>query len=117
MKFFIRAVTVSAFLALAGGFTVAAQAAEALNSAKASCQIGEQINGYLGQVPGGHATAAAVAEMNQINVRRRAVYASRARSNNQPLDVFARLTGERQVVKADDAGECYLDDGGWRRPR
>jgi len=117
MKHFLQAVTVSAFLALASTFAATgAYAAQALNTAKATCDIGEQINGYLGRVPGGHASTAAVAEMNEINVRRRAVYAARARSNNQPLDVFARLTGERQVAKANDEGQCYLDDGGWKRP-
>lgn len=86
----------------------------ALDAAKAACDIGERIDGYLGETPGGHASAEAVAEMNEVNIRRRAVYAERARANDQPLNVFARLTGERQVVKAADAGECYMDDGGWK---
>ncbi|MGD2132939.1 MAG: YdbL family protein [Maricaulaceae bacterium] len=93
-----------------------AWAAEALDGARASCEIGEQIDGYLGVVAGAAPSAQAIAEMQEINVRRRAVYARVARENGQPLDVVARLTGERQVVKAQDEGECYKDDGGWKQP-
>jgi len=107
-----------AFAALALMLSAApAFAGPALDAAKAACQVGEQIDGYLGEVPGGNASAQAVAEMNEINVRRRAVYARYAEQNQQPLDVFARLTGERQVAKAAESGECYKDDGGWKTRR
>lgn len=95
--------------------SVPAFAGQALDTARANCQIGEQIDGYLGVVPGATPSVVAVAEMEEINVRRRAVYAQVARENGQPLDLVARLTGERQVDKASDAGECYEDDGGWKR--
>ncbi len=91
-----------------------AAAGPALDQAKASCQIGEAIDGYLAEVPGASPSAQAVAEMQEVNNGRRAVYQSTSRENNVPLDTVARLTGERQVGRAASANECYRDDGGWK---
>jgi uncharacterized protein YdbL (DUF1318 family) len=85
-----------------------------LDAAKSACEIGETIDGYLATVPGRSPSATAQAEMNEVNNGRRAVYQQLARDNSQPLDVVARLTGERQVAKAAGEGQCFRDDGGWK---
>lgn len=95
-------------------WTLPAQAGPALDAAKAACQIGEAIDGYLEQVPGASAPADAVAEMQEVNNGRRAVYQNTARENGVDLATVARLTGERQTQRAANAGECYRDDGGWK---
>ena len=93
--------------------TAPALAGPALDAAKASCQIGETIDGYLEVVPGASPSAQARAEMDDINNRRRAVYQATARDNNVDLSAVAMLTGERQVKKAADAKECFRDLDGW----
>jgi uncharacterized protein YdbL (DUF1318 family) len=106
---------------LAAAFAAAAVAAipavagPALDQARASCQIGETISGYLGAVPGASPSAQALAEMEETNNGRRAVYMATARENGVDLNDVARLTGERQVQKAAGAGECFQDDGGWKQ--
>jgi len=97
--------------ALAG---LPAFAGAALDAAKASCEIGESIGGYLEAVPGAEPSAQALAEMAETNNGRRAVYVSTARNNGVELSTVERLTGERQVVKAANAHECFRDDGGWK---
>jgi uncharacterized protein YdbL (DUF1318 family) len=104
----------AAALAAAGLAAVPALAGPALDAAKAACEVGETIDGYLAVVPGRSPSATAQAEMNEINNGRRAVYQQVARDNSQPLDIVARLTGERQVATAASNGQCFRDDGGWK---
>jgi hypothetical protein len=93
---------------------VPAFAGPALDAGKAACQVGETIDGYLAAVPGARPSATALAEMEEVNNGRRAVYQQSARTNGVPLETVARLTGERQVARAADANECFRDDGGWK---
>lgn len=99
------AAALAAFPALAG---------PALDAARASCQIGETIDGYLEAVPGARPPAQASAEMQEVNNGRRAVYQNTARQNSVDLAVVARLTGERQIAAAASKRECFRDDGGWK---
>jgi uncharacterized protein YdbL (DUF1318 family) len=101
------AAALAAFPALAGPM---------LDAARASCQIGETVEGYLAVVTGAHPSAQALAEMEEINNGRRAVYQNTARQNSVDLAVVAQLTGEKQVEKARAAGECFRDAGGWKMP-
>jgi uncharacterized protein YdbL (DUF1318 family) len=103
-----------AALAAAALTAVPAFAGPALNAAKSACEIGETIEGYLAVVPGKSPSATALAEMSEVNNGRRAVYQTVARENSQPLDIVARLTGERQVARAAGDGHCFRDDGGWK---
>ncbi len=106
-------------IALAAALTIAAaspawgQAAiDVVRSAKETCAIGEQIDGFLGVVDESAATDAIRDAMDEINLRRRARYAELAREQGVSLDVVARLAGERVVELAAESGHCFLDDSG-----
>ena len=101
-----------AFAAIVNAQSTAA-ATDVVREAKADCTLGEQIDGYLGDVSGG-ASAAVRAAMDEVNIRRRAVYRDLAEREGVALDVIARLAGERQVRNTPE-GQCFLDDSGqWK---
>ena len=75
-------------------------------------KIGEQENGYLGFVR--PATAAQIELqrlINEVNVRRRAVYTRVATETNDTIERVAKLQGYRQISKSAN-GEFYKDTAG-----
>lgn len=102
-----------ATLALASLATPAlAQRDPAYAAARAAGQVGEKIDGYLGVVSGG--TPALQAVVNDINIKRRALYAQRAQAANATLDEYA-LTAGCQAIMATKPGEKYqAPDGSWQ---
>jgi hypothetical protein len=99
---------------VAGAPALAAGKAE-VDAAIAQCAVGETISGYLAVVAGKEVSADVRAAMEEINIRRRAVYAELARRQNVQIDVVARLTGEKQIGAA-APGACVFDDAGaWRQ--
>jgi hypothetical protein len=103
-----------AAVAAAALAAVPALAGPALDAARASCEIGETETGYLEVVAGKSPSAQARAEMAEVNNGRRAVYQNTARQNSVEINVVAALTAEKQLEKAQAAGECYRDEGGWK---
>ena len=103
----------AATLALAGLATPAlAQRDPAYAAARASGKVGEKIDGYLGIVGGGDAALQAI--VNDINIKRRAVYSDKAKANNATLDEYA-LTAGCQAILATRPGEKYqAPDGSWQ---
>jgi uncharacterized protein len=104
---------IAAGLALAGLATPAlAQRDPAYASARAAGQVGERVDGYLGVV--GTASPAVQAIVNDINIKRRALYAERAKAANATLDEYA-LTAGCQAILATKPGEKYqAPDGSWQ---
>lgn len=110
-------------LALAAAFAFAAvspavgqEAIDTVRAAKADCEIGEQIDGFLGVVDDNAISASVQDAMDEINLLRRARYAELASEQGVSLEVVARLAGERLVERAAEAGQCALDDSGaWVR--
>lgn len=104
---------IAASLALAGLATPAlAQRDPAYAAARAAGQVGEKIDGYLGIV--GAATPALQAVVNDINIKRRALYSQRAQAANATLDEYA-LTAGCQAILATKPGEKYqAPDGSWQ---
>jgi len=89
-----------------------AQRDPAYAAARAAGQVGEKIDGYLGIVSG--ATPALQAIVNDINIKRRAVYSDKAKANNATLDEYA-LTAGCQAILATRPGEKYqAPDGSWQ---
>lgn len=89
-----------------------AQRDPAYAAARAAGQVGEKIDGYLGVVGGGNAALQAV--VNDINIKRRALYASKAQAANATLDEYA-LTAGCQAIMATKPGEKYqAPDGSWQ---
>ncbi len=85
------------------------QASAALGQAKASGQIGEKPNGYLGVIaPGGQ--AAEIARL--INEARRVEYQQVAKKNAIPLGDVEALAGKKTIDKT-PAGQFIQSGGQW----
>ena len=108
---------IAATLAVAGlaiGYATPAfaQRDPAYAAARAAGQVGEKIDGYLGIVSGGSAALQAV--VNDINIKRRALYSQKAQAANATLDEYA-LTAGCQAIMATRPGEKYqAPDGSWQ---
>lgn len=100
-------------LAIAGlAVPALAQRDPAYAAARAAGKVGEKIDGYLGIV--GSADAALQAIVNDINIKRRAVYSEKAKAANATIDEYA-LTAGCQAIMATAPGEKYqAPDGSWQ---
>ncbi|MBX7481010.1 YdbL family protein [Qipengyuania qiaonensis] len=97
-----------------GGFAAPAfaQRDPAYAAARSAGEIGEKMDGYIGIV--GAETPALRKIVNDINIKRRAVYSERAKANNATLEEYA-LTAGCQAISATKAGEKYqAPDGSWQ---
>ena len=89
-----------------------AQRDPAYAAARAAGTVGEKIDGYLGVVGAG--TPALQAVVNDINIKRRALYSQKAQAANATLDEYA-LTAGCQAILATKPGEKYqAPDGSWQ---
>ncbi|WP_340587991.1 YdbL family protein [Erythrobacter alti] len=98
--------------ALAVGLVAApalAQRDPAYAAARANGQVGEKMDGYLGIV--GAATPELQRVVDDINIRRRAVYAERAQAENATLEEYAFTAGCLAISRT-TAGEMYQAPGG-----
>ena len=108
----IAATLAVAGAALAFATPALAQRDPAYAAARAAGQVGEKIDGYLGVVGAG--TPALQAIVNDINIKRRALYAQKAKAANATLDEYA-LTAGCQAILATAPGEKYqAPDGSWQ---
>jgi len=84
----------------------------AYEAARAAGQVGEKMDGYLGVVGASNAQVQQI--VADINIKRRAVYAERARAANATLEEYA-LTAGCQAIAATRPGEKYqAPDGSWQ---
>lgn len=88
---------------------VLAQRDPAYAAARAAGQIGEKMDGYIGIV--GAETAELRRLVNDINIKRRAVYAEQAQQNNVTLEEYALTSGCQLILKT-VPGEKYQAPGG-----
>ncbi len=89
-----------------------AQRDPAYAAARAAGKIGEQPDGYLGIV--GPADKALQDLVNDINIKRRAIYTEKAKENNATLEAYA-LTAGCQAIARTVPGEKYMaPDGSWQ---
>ena len=88
-----------------------AQRDPAYAAARSAGQVGEKMDGYLGIV--GASTPELQRLVNDINIKRRAVYAERAKATNATLEEYA-LTAGCQAILATSPGEKYqAPSGSW----
>ena len=81
-------------------------------SAKAAGLVGERVDGYIGIV--GAATPELQRIVDDINIKRRAVFAKKAQENNATLEQYA-LTVGCQTISRTKPGEKYqAPDGTWK---
>lgn len=110
-----RAVLSTAAIVVALGGVAApafAQRDPAYAAARQSGQVGEKMDGYLGIV--GAETPELRRIVNDINIKRRAVYSERAQATNATIEEYA-LTAGCQAIMATKPGEKYqAPDGSWQ---
>lgn len=94
-----------------GAFAGPAQAQRdpAYAAARSAGQIGEKMDGYLGIV--GAETPELRRLVNDINIKRRAVYAQKSQEEQVTLDEYALATGCQLILKT-VPGEKYQAPGG-----
>ncbi|TRD12404.1 DUF1318 domain-containing protein [Erythrobacter insulae] len=98
--------------AIATALPAQAQRDPAYAAARASGQIGEKPDGYLGIV--GDATPQLRDLVNDINIKRRAVYSRKSQENKATLEAYA-LTAGCQAIARTAPGEKYqAPDGTWQ---
>ncbi|KWV93211.1 YdbL family protein [Erythrobacter sp. YT30] len=107
-------------LALAAGaaaitaFAVPANAQRdpAYAAARSSGQIGEQVDGYLGIV--GSPTPALQRLVDDINIKRRAVYARKAQENSATLEEYALTAGCQAIMRTVPGEKYQAPDRTWK---
>lgn len=99
------------FAALALAAPALAQGA-AVTAALDAGTVGERADGYLGIA--GSVSADVRAQVDQINIKRRALYTQRAAERGVSVEEIAAATG-CQTLKRVSPGRAYsLDGGSWR---
>ena len=103
----------AAALALAGVAVPAfAQRDPAYDAARAQGQVGEKMDGYLGIV--GSADAALRRLVDDINIKRRAVYAEKAKAANATLEEYAFTAGCLAIARTAPGEKYQAPDGSWQ---
>lgn len=88
----------------------AALAQGAVRAALSAGQVGEKADGYLGVR--GTVGADVRAEVEQINIKRRALYTERAQARGVAVEAIAAATA-CQALQRVGVGEAYNTGGGW----
>lgn len=98
-----------AVLALTGAGAAWAQRDPAYAAARAQGQVGEKMDGYLGFVTPPNPALRAMVE--DLNIKRRAVYSEKARAANATVEEYAFTSGCRLIAQT-LPGEKYEAPGG-----
>lgn len=95
----------------------AAQAQDLVDGLRAAKLAGEQADGYLGVPPGAAVTPQVRAQIDQINIQRRASYTNIASKDPQAtVTTVAEGTGCKLLSMKVDPGEWYrTETGQWRQ--
>jgi len=97
-------------LALLAWGGVAMAQGGAVSAAIAAGQVGERADGYLGVR--GSVSGEVRAEVEQINIKRRALYTSRAQERGVAVEAIAAATA-CQALQRVGVGQAYNLGGGW----
>ena len=89
-----------------------AQRDPAYEKARASGQIGEKTDGYLGIVGAGSSELRSM--VDDINIRRRAVYADKAKAANATLQEYAFTAGCLAIARTDVGEKYQAPSGEWK---
>lgn len=89
-----------------------AQRDPAYDAARSAGQVGEKMDGYLGVA--GASTPGLQQIVNDINIKRRAVYADRARAANATLEEYALTAGCLAIARTAQGEKYQAPDGSWQ---
>ncbi|MBA4161274.1 MAG: DUF1318 domain-containing protein [Novosphingobium sp.] len=87
-------------------------ASPVLAAARASGEVGEKTDGYLGfpGTPSAEVRRAA----DELNIKRRAYYAERAAAQNTTVEAYALTMGCQLIAKTKPGEKYQAPDGSWR---
>jgi uncharacterized protein len=102
----------AAVLILAGAGAAQAQRDPAYAAARAAGQVGEKMDGYLGFVTPPSASLRALVE--DLNIKRRALYSERAQAANATVEEFAFTSGCRLIAQTAPGEKYEAPDGSWQ---
>lgn len=80
-------------------------------AARSQGQVGEKMDGYLGIV--GESTSALRKMVDDINIKRKAVYANKAKQQRATVEEYAFTSG-CMLIKQTKPGEKYQSPSGWK---
>ena len=89
-----------------------AQRDPAYEAARATGQVGEKMDGYLGIV--GSADAALRRLVDDLNIKRRAVFADKAKAANATLEEYAFTAGCVAIARTAPGEKYQAPDGSWQ---
>jgi uncharacterized protein YdbL (DUF1318 family) len=102
----------AAALALTGIAAPAlAQRDPAYEAARQAGKVGEKADGYLGVVANGDAALQKL--VNDINIKRRALYAQKAQAANATLEAYALTAGCLAIARTAPGEKYQTPDGKW----
>lgn len=111
-----RKLLMAGMIAVAGFAAMAAPAQAqrdpAYAAARANGSVGEQTDGYLGVVGQGSPDLQRL--VDDINIRRRAVYAEKAKENNATLEQYAITAGCQAIARTTPGEKYQAPDGSWK---
>ena len=84
----------------------------AYTAARAAGQVGEQVDGYLGFPASPSAEVRRTAE--DVNIKRRAIYAERASANHSTVEEYAFTTACQLILKTRPGERYQAPDGSWQ---
>lgn len=108
-KTFSKLILAAAVAGMSMSAPASAQRDPAYDAARAGGQIGEQIDGYLGFTGSPNASLRALVE--DINIKRRAAYAEKAKAANATLKDYAFTSGCLLIART-KPGEMYQGPDG-----
>ena len=112
MKRMISTLAAAAFLAGLGAQPALAQD-NLVSAAKASGQVGEQADGYIGIK--GTVDEATRRAVDALNIKRRAAYTQLAAKKNVTVQVMAATTGCQTLATRVQQGQIYrIGNGDWQ---
>lgn len=104
---------VAGIVVIAGAGIAIAQSGGLVSTALADGTVGEQADGYLGIR--GSVSAEVRAEVDALNIKRRAAYTQRAAQKGATVKEVAAAVGCETLASRVPAGRAYLlPDGVWR---
>lgn len=80
--------------------------------ARASGQVGEKMDGYLGVVGAGNPALRAM--VDDLNIKRRAVYSAKAQAQHATVEEYAFTSGCLLIVQTSTGEKYQAPDGNWQ---
>ena len=107
----------AAALALTGALTLGATPAfaqrdPAYEAARSSGKVGEKPDGYLGVVGGADVSVKKL--VDDLNIKRRALYAQKAQAANATLEEYALTAGCLAIARTSPGEKYQAPDGSWQ---